>query len=84
MISKGALANGLLLWIAMITSKTNRAWPGDIDLEPDRLTAGLPSASVVRPVKIATIDQQLASYLGYVSPSTIGLALDETKRHLGL
>jgi mRNA interferase MazF len=56
-----------LLWVMMITSSENRGWPGDVDIS-DLGTAGLPSASVVRTAKIATIEAKEAERIG-VLPS---------------
>jgi mRNA interferase MazF len=44
-----------LLWLVMITSAENRGWPGDVGIS-DLRAAGLPAPSIVRPVKIATVD----------------------------
>jgi mRNA interferase MazF len=55
-ISKPAFqAQTGLVWVAMITSAKNAAWPDDMTIV-DFAIAGLPAPSVVRPVKIATID----------------------------
>ncbi|MFZ5616099.1 MAG: type II toxin-antitoxin system PemK/MazF family toxin [Pseudomonadota bacterium] len=44
-----------LVWLAMITSASNPRW--DCDVEIGNLdAAGLPAPSLVRPVKIATVD----------------------------
>ena len=44
-------------YVAMITNAAHRPWVGDVAIS-DLHVAGLPVASVVRPAKIATIDQQ--------------------------
>ncbi|MCP5432757.1 MAG: type II toxin-antitoxin system PemK/MazF family toxin [Alphaproteobacteria bacterium] len=44
-----------LVWLAMITSAKNAPWPEDVAIN-DLAEAGLPSASVVRPAKVATVD----------------------------
>jgi mRNA interferase MazF len=44
-----------LLWVAMITSAENERWPSDIPIR-DAAKAGLSAPSVIRPVKIATIE----------------------------
>jgi len=44
-----------LVWLMMITSADNPAWDCDVAISDLKL-AGLPSPSVVRPAKIATVD----------------------------
>ena len=54
-----------LLWVLMVTSATNRGWPGDVAVsDPD--AAGLPAPSVVRSAKIATIAARDAESIGYL------------------
>lgn len=67
-----------LLWVLMITSAENRGWPGDVDVD-NLMSAGLPSASVVRTAKIATIDARSAEPLGNLSSA---VARSEVARHL--
>jgi len=56
-VSASALADRTgLYWIAMITSAQNATWPDDIAV-PDDPGTGLPAPSVVRPSKIATLDE---------------------------
>jgi mRNA interferase MazF len=66
--------NGALLWVVMITSAENRAWPDDIQIR-DHAKAGLPAPSVVRPVKIATIESRHAATIGKVTAPTLGAVL---------
>lgn len=55
-----------LLWVLMVTSANHRRWDGDIEIEA--LTdAGLPSASIVRSAKIATIEAADAVAIGRLS-----------------
>lgn len=54
---------GPLLWVLMITSAANRGWPGDVPIE-DLVAAGLPTPSLVRTAKIATIEAGSAEPLG--------------------
>lgn len=54
-ISNRKLAAHGLIWVAMITSADNEAWPGDVAIT-DLKRAGLPAPSVVRPAKIACIE----------------------------
>ncbi|NJD30894.1 MAG: type II toxin-antitoxin system PemK/MazF family toxin [Gammaproteobacteria bacterium] len=46
-----------MYYVAMITSAAHPAWQGDVPVS-DLRAAGLPAASVVRPAKIATIDER--------------------------
>ena len=55
-----------LLWLAMITSAANRAWPGDVLISNLHL-AGLPAPSIVRPAKVATIEARDAERLGMLA-----------------
>ncbi len=55
-----------LLWVLMITSASNRAWVGDIHIS-DLMTAGLPTASIVRTAKMATIDAAAATRIGSIA-----------------
>ena len=53
-----------LVWVAMITSAKNAPWPDDIRIA-DHGACGLPAQSLIRAVKIATIDvNRIAGYLG--------------------
>ena len=55
-----------LLWVLMITSAENRHWDGDV-LISDLAKAGLPSPSVVRCAKVATIETRDAKRVGTLS-----------------
>ena len=52
-----------LLWVLMVTSASNRGWPGDVAVS-NLVEAGLPAPSVVRPAKIATIEANDAERIG--------------------
>jgi mRNA interferase MazF len=54
-ISNRKLAGHGLIWVAMITSADNEAWPSDVAITDDK-RAGLPAPSVVRPAKITCIE----------------------------
>jgi mRNA interferase MazF len=55
-ISKPWMVNDYgLLWVAMITSAENEPWSSDIEIS-NMVRAGLSTPSVIRPVKIATIE----------------------------
>ena len=73
MVSTGQLEemHGLL-WVVMITSAENRGWPGDVPVENLKM-AGLPVPSLIRSVKIATIDASDASKLGRVPAAQVRL-----------
>ncbi len=60
-----------LLWVSMITSAENRAWPSDVALN-DLAGTGLPVASLIRTAKIATIEARDAEALGRID-STLQL-----------
>src|SRR6202035_1383666 len=52
-VSRGGLGeNGRLLWVAMITSAENRAWPEDVPFGDSYAKAGLPAPSLIRPCKL--------------------------------
>lgn len=56
-ISSARIAPTGLLWLAMITSSERDRWPFDVPI-PDLKHAGLPAPSVVRPVKIACVEEK--------------------------
>lgn len=56
-----------LLWVMMITSADNRRWPGDVDIG-DLAATGLPMPSVIRPAKIAVIEQRQIEKKGHLAP----------------
>jgi mRNA interferase MazF len=57
-----------LLWVSMITSAENRAWPSDVTLS-DLAGTGLPVPSLIRTAKIATIEARDAEALGRINPA---------------
>jgi mRNA interferase MazF len=71
-----------LLWVVMITSAENRAWPGDVAIN-NLDQAGLPAPSVVRTAKIATIELSDATRLGKVSAAVLKQVLGKIGRELG-
>jgi mRNA interferase MazF len=83
-VSSGGIedAHGLL-WVLMITSAENRAWPGDVRVR-NLDAAGLPVASVIRTAKIATIDAADAAKLGRVPAELFGQIAKRLARELGL
>ena len=81
-VSAGALARDHgLLWVLMVTSAENRAWPSDVAIS-DHLACGLPVASVVRTAKIATIDLRDAEALGKVTPEVLAAVRDRVGERL--
>jgi mRNA interferase MazF len=53
----------------MITSAAHRRWVGDVEIG-DLGAAGLPAASIVRTVKIATVEDVTARRLGTLDEET--------------
>lgn len=74
---------GALIWVVMITSAANRRWVGDVSLEMGYAEAGLPVPSIIRPVKIATIDAAMAHRLGAISPLLLAQVMDRVLAMLG-
>ncbi|MGO8846522.1 MAG: type II toxin-antitoxin system PemK/MazF family toxin [Methylocella sp.] len=84
-VSKGAIGDGeSLLWVAMITSAENRAWPGDVPFGNFYAQSGLPAPSVVRPCKLATIEVRHAERLGHIKPALMREVAEVLQRYLGL
>jgi mRNA interferase MazF len=75
---------GDLFWAAMITSATNRGWPGDVSLETDHARYGLPIPSVVRTEKIAVFEFEKASHVGRISPEILKEVQNRAASFLGL
>lgn len=70
-----------LIWVCMITSAENRSWPGDVTIAS--AGSGLPTASVIRPAKIATLRAGDAIRLGVVSPGELAAVLERVHGQLG-
>jgi mRNA interferase MazF len=84
-VSRGTVDEaGALLWVVMITSADNRAWPGDVPLIDEYRSVGLPIPSVVRPAKIATIEVRHAHRLGQLPAPLWRRVAAELHRHLGI
>jgi mRNA interferase MazF len=67
-VSRGGLGeDGRLIWVAMITSAENRAWPEDVPFGDTYARAGLPAPSIIRPCKLATIESGHAEKIGRVN-----------------
>ena len=71
-ISDGVIGSVLLLWVLMITRRQNRTWQGDIPIEDEPAQSGLPAPSVVRTLKMATIETAVAERIGRVSDPVLG------------
>lgn len=83
-ISDGAIGSGMLLWVLMITSQQNRAWPGDVPIDDAPDQSGLPAPSVVRTLKVATIETAVADRIGRVSDTVLDAIRAEVRSILGL
>lgn len=84
-VSNGAIGEGdALLWVVMITSAENRPWVGDVSLGRFYEEAGLPAPSVIRPVKIATIEAAHAQRLGRIKAPLMAEVSDQLKKHMGV
>lgn len=80
-VSPGRIGeNGELLWVVMITSAENRPWPEDVPLGSQYAKVGLPAPSVVRPVKIATIEARHADSIGRIG-APLMRAVDEAQQN---
>jgi len=75
---------GSLLWVVMITSAENRAWPDDVPFGDTFAQSGLPAPSVVRPSKIATIEAAQADPIGKVQPAILAEVMSRIGRMLAL
>ena len=70
-------------WVVMITSAENKPWPEDVAIE-DLGKAGLAHPSVVRPIKIATIQHdRIDRILGTLGTREQGLVDPALRRILG-
>ncbi len=83
-VSRGGLGEGeRLLWVAMITSAENCAWPDDVPFGNRYADAGLPARSLVRPSKLATIEKNHAERIGRADKTLIEAVLAFLRRSLG-
>ncbi|MDB5505660.1 MAG: growth inhibitor PemK [Devosia sp.] len=83
-VSDGALGSGLLLWVLMITSIENRPWPGDIAIPVSLELTGLAAPSIVRTLKLATIEAGTAETIGRLDDTTLAAVRTQLTRALGL
>jgi mRNA interferase MazF len=73
-----------LFWAVMITSSSNRGWPGDVSIEQDHKAYGLPAPSVIRTEKIAVLEEGSATRLGSVSDAVLADVQARVAAFLGL
>jgi mRNA interferase MazF len=83
-ISDGGIASGMLLWVLMITSTANRGWPGDVSIESSADRTGLPAPSMVRTLKVATIETSSAERIGAVAADELASVRQELAKILSL
>ncbi len=83
-VSSGTIASGMLLWVLMITSSANRSWPKDVSIVSGSDLTGLPAASMIRTVKIATIEAAVAQRIGSVSRDELDAVARELSKLLSL
>jgi mRNA interferase MazF len=84
-VSRGGVGDrSALLWVVMITSASNRGWPGDVSLIDDFRHVGLPVPSLIRTTKIATIEARHADRIGRLTPGLWGQVRAELRAHLAL
>lgn len=82
-VSGPKLAPYDLVWVAMITSAENEAWPSDVAID-DLKRAGLPAPSVVRPAKIACIEPtRIDRRIGRLDKATARTITQRIKGFLG-
>jgi mRNA interferase MazF len=83
-VSRGGIRDrASLLWVVMITSASNRGWPGDVPLAEGYREMGLPVASTIRTAKIATIDAAYADGIGKVNAGLRERVASVLREHLG-
>jgi hypothetical protein len=73
-----------LLWVLMIASAENRAWPGDLSLAQGYEEAGLPAPSLIRTTTIATIERDHPEPLGSLNAERMTIVEQFLGRNLGL
>ncbi|HEU4987954.1 MAG TPA: type II toxin-antitoxin system PemK/MazF family toxin [Rhizobiaceae bacterium] len=77
-----ALDHGIV-WVSMVTSAKNARWPDDIVIS-DLERAGLTNPSVIRPLKIATVDRaRILRIAGWVSQDEFDAVRQTLNRLLG-
>jgi mRNA interferase MazF len=82
-VSRLPIADVELVWVLMITSASHAPWEGDVSLRDDYASAGLPAPSVIRSMKIATIESRRAQRIGKVGPKVWRQVSSALRNHLG-
>jgi len=72
-----------LLWVLMITSSKNKAWPGDIEVA-DVAAAGLGVPSVIRTSKIMTVEARDAVVIGTLHGAQRKMVGEQVFANMGL
>jgi mRNA interferase MazF len=67
----------------MITSADNPAWPDDVPVAASS-TTGLRVPSLIRPLKIATIEARDADIIGQIPAEVLGRVVEVISRQIGL
>jgi mRNA interferase MazF len=84
-VPKGGIGESAqFLWVVMITSAENRRWPDDHDIGSNYREVGLPAPSIIRPSKIATIENRDAGPIGRIPRNLLQRVLDTISRNLGV
>jgi mRNA interferase MazF len=83
-VSQGLGDNNALVWVLMITSSDNRAWPGDVIIPEKSAVTGLRSSSIVRTAKIATVEASAVRAIGKLEPDTMTTVRDALRTALWL
>jgi mRNA interferase MazF len=83
-VNTPALQDGFgLVWLAMVTSADNRGWDCDVAVS-DQESAGLPSASLVRTAKIATVDaDRIVRRIGKLASKDARAVATQIRGYLG-
>ncbi|MBX3476618.1 MAG: type II toxin-antitoxin system PemK/MazF family toxin [Brevundimonas sp.] len=81
-VSDGVIGQNLV-WIVMVTSAENRPWSQDLALGERYGDCGLPVPSVVRPVKITTVDASRIERVGALPLDLLAEVEQALQRALG-
>jgi mRNA interferase MazF len=61
-----------VIWVMMITTAINKGWPGDLSLEDDHASLGLPVPCVLRTEKVSTVEVAHARLIGRLDGDRLG------------